>query len=169
METWVDLIEKKKWINTPAHNIHPPPFDKYELRVIVWKTDDCVFKNVEMESNDIFVRGVIGTSEPQETDTHWACRTVGSFNYRFKFPVFYPPKPEDMYSDIFAVQIWDRDLIGYNNLIGETRVNLNTVHKIIQKAVKRRKSVKASMKVKEKNFSITDKFWYDVYNHKEKD
>jgi len=25
------------------------------------------------------------------------------------------------------------------------------------------------MKVKEKNFSITDKFWYDVYNHKEKD
>ena len=74
-----------------------------------------------------------------------------------------------MYSDIFAVQIWDRDLIGYNNLIGQTRVNLNQVHKIIQKAVKRRKTVKASMKVKEKNFSITDKFWYDVYNHKEKD
>ena len=74
-----------------------------------------------------------------------------------------------MYSDIFAVQIWDRDLIGYNNLIGQTRVNLNQVHKIIQKAVKRRKPVKASMKVKEKNFSITDKFWYDVYNHKEKD
>ena len=92
-----------------------------------------------MESNDIFVRGVIGTSEPQETDTHWACRSTGSFNYRFKFPVFYPPKPEDMYSDIFAVQIWDRDLIGFNNLIGEYRINLNQVHKIIQKAVKRRK------------------------------
>ena len=63
-----------------------------------------------------------------------------------------------MYSDIFAVQIWDRDLIGFNNLIGETRINLNKIHKIIQKAVKRRKPVKASMKVKEKNFAITDKF-----------
>ena len=74
-----------------------------------------------------------------------------------------------MYSDIFAVQIWDRDLIGFNNLIGETRINLNKIHKIIQKAVKRRKPVKASMKVKEKNFAITDKFWFDVLNHKEKD
>jgi hypothetical protein len=74
-----------------------------------------------------------------------------------------------MYSDIFAVQIWDRDLIGFNNLIGETRINLNKIHKIIQKAVKRRKPVKASMKVKEKNFAITEKFWFDVYNHKEKD
>jgi len=74
-----------------------------------------------------------------------------------------------MYSDIFAVQIWDRDLIGFNNLIGEYRINLNQLHKIIQKAVKRRKVVKASMKVKERNFIITDKFWYDVYNHKEKD
>lgn len=53
-----------------------------------------------------------------------------------------------MYSDIFAVQIWDRDLIGFNNLIGETRINLNQIHKIIQKAVKRKKPVKASMKVK---------------------
>ena len=74
-----------------------------------------------------------------------------------------------MYSDIFAVQIWDRDLIGFNNLIGEYRINLNQVHKIIQKAVKRRKTVKASMKVKEKNFAITDRFWFDVYNNKEKD
>ena len=53
-----------------------------------------------------------------------------------------------MYSDVFVVQIWDRDIIGFNNLIGETRVNLNKVHKIIQKAVKRRKTVKASMKIK---------------------
>lgn len=46
---------------------------------------------------------------------------------------------------------------------------MNKIHKIIQKAVKRKKPVKASMKIKEKNFAITDKFWFDVYNHKEKD
>lgn len=48
IETFIDLIEKKKWLSTPAHPIAPPPFDKYELRVIVWKTEDCVYKNVEM-------------------------------------------------------------------------------------------------------------------------
>jgi len=80
--------------------------------------------------------------------------------------VSYPPKPEDMYSDVFMMQIWDKDLIGFNNLIGETRVNMNKIHKIIQKAVKRRKAVKACMKVKEKNFAITERFWFDVYNHK---
>ena len=169
LETFIDLVEKKKWLSTPAHKIAPPPFDPYELRVIVWKTADCVFKNIEMESNDVFVRGVVGTSEFQETDTHWACRTEGNFNYRFKFPVNYPPKPEDMYSDIFSVQIWDRDLIGYNNLIGETRINLNKVHRIIQKAVKRRKPVKASMRIKEKNFALTERFWFDVTNSRVKD
>jgi hypothetical protein len=94
---------------------------------------------------------------------------VGNFNYRFKFPVNYPPKPEDMYSDVFTIQIWDRDLVGYNNLIGEKRINLNQIHRIIEKAVKRKKPVRASMKIKEKNFAITDRFWFDVYNHKEKD
>ena len=71
-----------------------------------------------------------------------------------------------MYSDQFTVQIWDRDLIGYNNLIGEERINLNKIHKIIQKAVKRKKAVKGAMKIKEKGLIVTDKLWFDVFNHK---
>ncbi len=74
-----------------------------------------------------------------------------------------------MYSDILTVQIWDYDVIGYNNLIGQTRINLNKIHKIIQKAVKRRTTVKASMKIKQKNLAVTDRMWFDVFNHKEKD
>lgn len=74
-----------------------------------------------------------------------------------------------MYSDVFAVQLWDRDVIGSNNLIGEARINLNRIHRIIQKAVKRGKPVKASMRIREKNFVVTDRFWFDVYNHHEKD
>ena len=148
LEVWVDLIEKKNWLSTPPYKIHPPPFDDYELRVVVWSTKDCVYKNEAFESNDIYVRGMLGTSPGQETDTHWACRSVGNFNYRFKYKVAYPPKPEDMYSDIYTIQIWDRDLIGYNNLIGETRINLNQIHKMIQKAVKRKRPVKGTMKIK---------------------
>lgn len=46
---------------------------------------------------------------------------------------------------------------------------MNKIHRIIQKAVKRKKPVQARMKIKEKNFAITDRFWFDVYNNKEKD
>ena len=74
-----------------------------------------------------------------------------------------------MYSDIYTIQIWDRDLIGYNNIIGETRINLNRIHKMIQKAVKRKRPVKGTMKIKEKGLIMTDRMWFDVYNHKVKD
>jgi hypothetical protein len=52
-----------------------------------------------------------------------------------------------MYSDVFTVQIWDKDVIGFDNLIGECRINLNSMHKIIQKAVKRKKPVVAVKKI----------------------
>ena len=74
-----------------------------------------------------------------------------------------------MYSDIFTVQIWDKDVIGFDNLIGEARINLNKMHRIIQKAVKRKKPVAAIKKIIEKNMRSTDKFWFEVFNHKEKD
>ena len=91
---------------------------------------------------------------------------MANFNYRFKFKVAYPPKPEDMYSDIFTVQIWDKDIIGYDDLIGEARINLNRIHKMIQKAVKRKKPVKGKAKIKEQGLQLTDRMWFDVYNHK---
>ena len=52
-----------------------------------------------------------------------------------------------MYSDVFIVQIWDKDVIGYSNLIGQTRINLNLMHKLIQKAVKRKQPVSATKKI----------------------
>jgi hypothetical protein len=52
-----------------------------------------------------------------------------------------------MYSDVFIVQIWDKDVIGYNNLIGQTKINLNQMHKLIQKAVKRKAPVSATKKI----------------------
>jgi hypothetical protein len=60
-----------------------------------------------------------------------------------------------MYSDQFVVQIWDRDVVGHNNLIGEKRINLNKIHRIIEKAVKRKKPVKAKMKIREKGLALT--------------
>lgn len=65
LEVWTDIIEKKDWISNPPFKIHPPPFYKFELRIIAWSTKDCVFKNEAFKSNDVFVRGFLGNSEPQ--------------------------------------------------------------------------------------------------------
>lgn len=45
LEVWIDLVEKKNWLSMPPYKIHPPPFDDFELRTIVWSTKDCVYKN----------------------------------------------------------------------------------------------------------------------------
>ena len=81
----------------------------------------------------------------------------------------YPPTPEDVYGDIFTVQIWDKDVVGYNELIGETRINLNKIHRIIEKAVKRKKPTKALMKVIERGMDVTEKMYFDVFNDKKLD
>lgn len=67
---------------------------------------------------------------------HWRCRAKGSFNWRVKNKVFYPPLPDDFGTDKFKLQLWDKDLVGSDELIGETTFSLNT-HKMIDKAVKR--------------------------------
>ncbi len=102
--------------------------------MIVFRTEYVVFKDEIGKCNDLFVRGYPGTTEnAQSTDTHWRCRTVGSFNWRMKFPVFFPMRGEQDYgTDRFTIQLFDRDLIGSDTFIGDTMLDLNT-HRMIAK------------------------------------
>ena len=45
LEVWIDLIEKKDWLRNPPIKIHPPPYEPFELRIIIWSTKDCIYKN----------------------------------------------------------------------------------------------------------------------------
>ena len=71
----------------PALAITKPPRYEMEIRLIVWETKDCVFKDEAEKCNDVFVR--IGLQnkpdEYQESDIHWRCRSNGFFNWRMKF------------------------------------------------------------------------------------
>ena len=104
LELWAELIPMKDKTLFPKINVFPPPKYKFELRTIVWGTQDCVFKDELEKCNDLYVRGGPANLEAYETDVHWRCRAKGSFNWRWKFPVSYPPRTEDDYgADRFKV------------------------------------------------------------------
>lgn len=104
LELWVELIPVRLKTQFPKMTISPPPKFKFELRTIVWGAQDCVFKDELEKCNDLYVRGGPATQEMMETDVHWRCRQKGSFNWRWKFTVFYPLRTEDDYgNDRFKV------------------------------------------------------------------
>ena len=100
---FLEIWEQKEAKKHKPIDITPPPKEEFELRVIVWKTKDVVFKDAVTKMNDLYVQGSIGELETQETDTHWRCRTMGSFNWRWKFPLFLPLDKERDFLDIFVV------------------------------------------------------------------
>ena len=65
-----------------------------------------------------------------ETDTHWRCRQKGSFNWRIKHKIKLPFKEDDYGADRYKVALWDKDIIGNDDLIGECNIDLNT-HKLL--------------------------------------
>jgi hypothetical protein len=165
LEMWIDIFAEGD--KTPMIPIFPIERVPFELRAIVWKTTDCVIKSTWSGANDTFIRGgVMRGNQFLESDTHWRCRNDGSFNYRWKFDITLPVEDERNYGeDKFKLQIWDRDLIMPNDLIGETEINLN-MHKMLKKAYKRRQPVEMRMKIKGTGID-TNQLFFNVY-HPEK-
>jgi len=95
------------------------------MRVIVWQTKDVtVFMDQAELCNDLFLSGEYG-EKTLETDTHWRCRNVGSFNWRWKFPIMLPLDEEDEKAQYFKMQMWDRDIAKTNDQIGEYTLNIS--------------------------------------------
>ena len=117
LELWAELIPKKMQTKYPKLPISAPPkFQynkilflklfryKFELRTIVWQTAECVYKDELEKCNDLYCRGGPANLEALETDIHWRCRAKGSFNWRWKYTVYYPLRTEDDYGiDRFKV------------------------------------------------------------------
>ncbi|XP_039590653.1 fer-1-like protein 4 [Polypterus senegalus] len=145
---WVDIFP----VDVPA----PPPVNikprlpvSYELRLIIWNTDDVVLDDINPftgePSSDIYVKGWVKglDGEKQETDVHFNSLTgEGNFNWRFVFRFDYLPtekeiiykKKESIFSidetefrqpSVLILQIWDYDRIGSNDFIGSIELKLN--------------------------------------------
>ncbi|XP_075411923.1 otoferlin isoform X3 [Tenrec ecaudatus] len=149
LELWVDMFPMDMPAPGTPLDISPRKPKKYELRVIVWNTDEVVLEDDDFftgeKSSDIFVRGWLkGQQEDkQDTDVHYHSLTgEGNFNWRYLFPFDYLAAEEKIViskkESVFSwdeteykiparltLQIWDADHFSADDFLGAIELDLN--------------------------------------------
>ncbi|XP_023143218.3 fer-1-like protein 4 isoform X3 [Amphiprion ocellaris] len=159
LHMWVDMFPTDIPA-PPAVDIKPRLPEQYELRVIIWNTDDVFLDDVNPftgdPSSDIYVKGWIKGLEgdKQETDVHFNSLTgEGNFNWRFVFRFDYLPtekevvykKKESIFSleesefrqpAVLTLQVWDYDRITANDFLGSLEFSLSDMVRPAKSATK---------------------------------
>ncbi|VVD00185.1 unnamed protein product [Leptidea sinapis] len=148
LQMWIDMFPMDMPLPRSAVDISPRVPQSFELRVIIWNTDEVVLEDDEFFSgekmSDIYVKGwVKGTDDCQCTDIHYRSLTgEGNFNWRFIYPFEYLEAEEKIVSSrkesVFSwdeteckiparleLQVWDADHFSSDDFLGALTLDLN--------------------------------------------
>ncbi|XP_076628524.1 otoferlin isoform X2 [Colletes latitarsis] len=148
LELWVDMFPMDMPSPGPSIDISPRKPKSYELRIIIWNTDDVVLEDDAFftgeKMSDIYVKGWLkGQEDCQSTDIHYRSLTgEGNFNWRFIFPFDYLVAEEKIVinrkESLFSwdeteckiparleLQVWDADHFSADDFLGAITLDLN--------------------------------------------
>lgn len=140
LQCWVDIMKPEFANAFPCDDITLPPTQLFEMRVVIWKTKDVPPMDSLEKMSDLFVKCWPEGCKAQETDTHWRCKKgKASFNWRMLFDIELGHNTKLMKFPYFHIQLWDRDILKWNDCAGEGVLNLG---KYFKKAYKKNVAIK---------------------------
>ncbi|XP_076648742.1 otoferlin [Halictus rubicundus] len=147
LELWIDMFQFGELPPKPASDISPPVPQEYEIRVIVWNTEDVPLVDSQFltgeKCSDIYVKGWILYDNYQKTDVHYnSLNGEGNFNWRFIFRVTYSTgervmivrrkmsalarsETEEKLPCKLQLQVWDCDHFSPDDFLGALAFDLS--------------------------------------------